>query len=338
VLNALNSGKYDPDKVAILMSQTGGGCRASNYIGFIRKALKNMGMEQVPVISVSTGLEKNPGWEYTLSLCKKALQAIYYGDLFMRVLYRVRPYEKVKGSADKLYEYWNEKVKEDIKKGRNFKNNIRNIVKAFDEFEIDETVKKPRVGVVGEILVKFHPTANNDLVGLIEKEGGEAVVPDLMGFAMYCGLNAEFKHKYLGASLKGRIIGKAVIEGLEYFRKPMIKALDESKRFTSPARIEKLGEMAEPIVSLCNQTGEGWFLTGEIMELMHDGVNNVICTQPFACLPNHIIGKGVIKEIKRQNPLSNIVAIDYDPGASEVNQLNRIKLMMDAAFKNMEKE
>lgn len=228
-------------------------------------------------------------------------------------------------------------VKRDVRTGRNFKQNIKAVVKAFDEFEITD-VKKPKVGIVGEILVKFHPTANNDLVGILEKEGAEAVVPDLLGFGLYSAYNSVQKHKYLGMSAATSLAGKSVIALIEHFRKPMVDALRESKRFNPPARIETLGEYAKDIVSLCNQTGEGWFLTGEMMELIHDGVNNIVCTQPFACLPNHIVGKGVIKELKRINPLANIVAVDYDPGASEVNQLNRIKLMMDAAHKNLAKE
>ncbi|MCQ4725476.1 2-hydroxyacyl-CoA dehydratase [Anaerotignum faecicola] len=336
VINALKSGKYDLNKVAVLMSQTGGGCRASNYIGFIRKALENAGMGHIPVVSVSAGgLEKNPGWKLNLDVANKAIQAFVYGDLFMRVLYRVRPYEKVKGSANMLYEKWNEKVKKDVRTGKNYKENIENIVKDFDALEITD-VKKPRVGVVGEILVKFHPTANNDIVNLLENEGAEAVVPDLLGFGLYSAYNSVQKHKYLGTSLSGSVMGKTVIELLEYYRKPMIKALKNSRRFIAPERIETLGNFAEPVVSLCNQTGEGWFLTGEMMELIHTGVPNIVCTQPFACLPNHVVGKGVIKELKRRNPLTNIVAIDYDPGASEVNQLNRIKLMLASARKNLE--
>lgn len=335
LINGLKSGKYDINKTAVLMCQTGGGCRASNYIGFIRKALENAGMENVPVISVSAGIEKNPGWKYSLPLVKRAIQAFVYGDLFMRLLYKVRPYEKVPGSANALYEKWNEKVKLDVRTGRNFKANIKAIVRAFDNLEIVD-VKKPKVGIVGEILVKFHPTANNDLVGLLEKEGAEAVVPDLLGFGLYSAYNSVQKHKYLGMKASASFLGKTVIALIEHYRKPMVDALKESKRFTAPERIENLGKYAEPIVSLCNQTGEGWFLTGEVIELMHDGVDNVVCTQPFACLPNHIIGKGVIKEIKRHNPLANIVAVDYDPGASEVNQLNRIKLMLEVARKNLE--
>lgn len=335
IINALKSGKYDLNKVAVLMSQTGGGCRASNYIGFIRKALKNAGIGHIPVVSVSAGgLEKNPGWKFNAKILNRAIQAFVYGDLFMRVLFATRPYEAVKGSANELYEKWNVKVKTDIAQGKNYKKNLYDIVKAFDRLELTDE-KKPKVGVVGEILVKFHPTANNDIVGLLEKEGAEAVVPDLLGFGLYSAYNSVQKHKYLGTGALGSLKGKAVIELLEYYRKPMVEALKKSKRFNAPERIEKLGEFAEPIVSLCNQTGEGWFLTGEMMELIHTGVSNIVCTQPFACLPNHVVGKGVIKEIKRMNQLSNIVAIDYDPGASEVNQLNRIKLMLAAAHKNL---
>ena len=289
------------------------------------------------MVSVSaSGLEKNPGWKLNTKILNRAIQAFVYGDLFMRVLFATRPYEAVKGSANELYEKWNTKVKADITQGKNYKKNLYDIVKAFDELELTDE-KKPKVGVVGEILVKFHPTANNDIVGLLEKEGAEAVVPDLLGFGLYSAYNAVQKHKYLGMGAMGSLKGKAVIELLEYYRKPMVNALKKSERFNAPERIEKLGEFAEPIVSLCNQTGEGWFLTGEMMELIHTGVSNIVCTQPFACLPNHVVGKGVIKEIKRINQLSNIVAIDYDPGASEVNQLNRIKLMLAAAHKNLDK-
>ena len=337
LLNAVNSGKYDKDKVALLISQTGGGCRATNYLGFIRKALKNAGMGDIPVVAISAGgIEKNPGMKFTPSLINKALQGLIYGDLFMRVLYRTRPYEKVKGSADALYEKWNEKVKKDVRTGNiiKFNSNIKNIVKDFDNIEITNEIK-PRVGVVGEILVKYHPTANNDIVGLLEKEGAEAVVPDLAGFALYSAYNSVQKEKFLGGTKKGKKTAEAVIKVIEMYQSSMIKALKESKRFDAPVSIKELGEMAEPIVSLCNQTGEGWFLTGEMLELIHTGVNNIVCTQPFGCLPNHVVGKGVIKELRRRYPLSNVVAIDYDPGASEVNQLNRIKLMLASAEKNL---
>ncbi len=339
MMKALKSGDYDLNKTALLITQTGGGCRATNYIGFIRKALKNAGMEQIPVVSVSAqGLEKNPGLKFTPKLLNHMVQAFVYGDLFMRVLYRTRPYEAVKGSANALYDKWNEKVKRDIAKADigTFKQNLRDIVKEFDELELLDIVK-PRVGVVGEILVKYHPLANNDIVGLLEREGAEAVVPDILGFGHYSAYNSVQKEKYLGGSSKARTFSGIAIKALEYYQKPMIEALKASKRFDAPVNIETLGEYAEPIVSLCNQTGEGWFLTGEMMELIHTGVNNIVCTQPFGCLPNHVVGKGVIKEIRRRYPLANIVAVDYDPGASEVNQLNRIRLMLASAYKNLEK-
>ena len=339
MMKALKSGDYDLNKTALLITQTGGGCRATNYIGFIRKALKNAGMEQIPVVSVSAqGLEKNPGLKFTPKLLNHMVQAFVYGDLFMRVLYRTRPYEAVKGSANALYDKWNEKVKKDIAKADigTFKQNLRDIVKEFDDLELLDIVK-PRVGVVGEILVKYHPLANNDIVGLLEREGAEAVVPDILGFGHYSAYNSVQKEKYLGGSSKARTFSGIAIKALEYYQKPMIEALKASKRFDAPVNIETLGEYAEPIVSLCNQTGEGWFLTGEMMELIHTGVNNIVCTQPFGCLPNHIVGKGVIKEIRRRYPLANIVAVDYDPGASEVNQLNRIRLMLASAYKNLEK-
>lgn len=339
LLNALLSGKYDLNRTALLISQTGGGCRATNYIAFIRKALENMGMPNIPVISINpAGLEKNPGFRYEPRLLHRALQGLVYGDLFMRVLYRTRPYERVKGSANALYEKWNEKVKKDILKAdrKTFAANIRGIVREFEELELTDAVK-PRVGVVGEILVKFHPTANNDLVNLLEREGAEAVVPDLLTFGLYCCHNQLQKEKYMGGSKKATMIAHLIAKVIEYYQKPMMDALEKSKRFDKPENIRKLGKEASKIVSLCNQTGEGWFLTAEMIELIHSNVPNIVCTQPFGCLPNHVVGKGVIKELRKQYPLSNIVAIDYDPGASEVNQLNRIKLMLAGANKNMEK-
>ncbi len=340
ILKAINSGKYDTDNISILMSQTGGGCRATNYIGFIRRALKKAGYENIPVISVSAvGLEKNPGWQYSIKLLDSLIQSIIYGDTLMRVLYATRPYEAVKGSCDRLYEKWNEICKDAVKRGKHseYKKILQGIVEEFDKIKLNDIVK-PKVGIVGEILVKFHPTANNDVVSLVENEGAEAVVPDLADFFLYELYNATYQEKYLGERKTARLLNDFAIKIIEYYRKPMKAALEKSKRFIPPNEIRELGAMAEPVVSLCNQTGEGWFLTAEIIELITEGVNNVICMQPFACLPNHVTGKGIIKEIKRRYALSNIVAIDYDPGASEVNQLNRIKLMLNAAEKNLKIE
>jgi len=336
VMNALFSGEYDLDNVSVFMSQTGGGCRASNYIGFIRKAFAKAGFEHIPVISLSAmGIEKNPGLKFTASLANKAMQALIYGDLLSRVLYRTRPYETAPGIANALYEDWNEKCKAAVRRGsrREFKQNIYDIVEDFDSMPLKD-ITLPKVGVVGEILVKYHPTANNDIVTLLENEGAEAVVPDLLDFILYSSYNANFRERYLGGSKKAKFAGSIAIKFIELYRRHMRKALDKSQRFHSPMPIEEMGELAKPIVSLGNQTGEGWFLTAEMIELIHQGVNNIVCAQPFACLPNHVTGKGIIKALHNQYPHSNIVAVDYDPGASEVNQLNRIKLMLSAAKRN----
>ena len=338
-LEAILSGKYDTDHLAVIISQTGGGCRASNYIGFIRRALKKAGYGHIPVISINlSGLESNPGFKITLPLVLKGVYGLIFGDLFMRCLYRVRPYEAVPGSANTMHKKWEKTVIEFIKKGypsrHEFKRLCRQIVEDFDSLPLKD-VKKPRVGVVGEILVKFLPAANNYLVDLLEQEGAEAVVPDLTDFLLYCFYNTNFKAEHLGMKKSTARKGNLGIKALEWFRKPAVDALKASKRFDPPSHIEHLASMAKEIVSLGNQTGEGWFLTGEMLELIHSGAPNIVCTQPFACLPNHVVGKGVIKELRRRHPESNIVAIDYDPGASEVNQLNRIKLMLSTAQKKM---
>ena len=335
-MEALLSGEYDLDKVALIITQTGGGCRATNYIGFIRRALEKAGMEQIPVVSMSAGIEKNPGLKINLKMAHRAIQALIYGDVFMRVLYKTRPYEAVPGSANALHEKWKAIAQRAVRNGNKseFKKNIRQIIKEFDELPLKD-IEKPRVGIVGEILVKFLPLANNYLVELLEAEGAEAVCPDLLDFFMYSLYNANFKAEYLGKKKSSAHINNFLISYLEHYRKVANDALAASNRFEPTTRINKLAEYAEPIVSGGNQTGEGWFLTGEMLELIHSGVPNIVCTQPFGCLPNHVVGKGVIKELRRQHPESNIVAVDYDPGASEVNQLNRIKLMLSTAVKNM---
>mgnify|MGYP002673682530 FL=1 len=335
-MEALLSGEYDLDKVALIITQTGGGCRATNYIGFIRRALEKAGMGQIPVISMSAGIEKNPGLKINLKMAHRAIQALIYGDVFMRVLYKTRPYEAVPGSANALHEKWRAIAQRAVRNGNRaeFRKNIRQIIKEFDELPLKD-IKKPRVGIVGEILVKFLPLANNYLVELLEAEGAEAVCPDLLDFFMYSLYNANFKAEYLGKKKSSAHINNFLISYLEHYRKVANDALAASDRFEPTTRINKLAEYADPIVSGGNQTGEGWFLTGEMLELIHSGVPNIVCTQPFGCLPNHVVGKGVIKELRRQHPESNIVAVDYDPGASEVNQLNRIKLMLSTAVKNM---
>jgi predicted CoA-substrate-specific enzyme activase len=339
IMDALLSGKYDLEHTAVIMSQTGGGCRASNYIGFIRRALERAGMPQIPVISLNAnGMETNPGFKITLPLLTKAMQAVVYGDLFMRVLYATRPYEAKAGSANALHEKWKAICIKSLQKRSlsmaEFNRNIRGIVHDFDELP-RRNVQKPRVGIVGEILVKFSPLANNHVVELLEAEGAEAVMPDLLDFLLYCFYNSNFKADNLGGKRSTAHLCNMGISLLEYFRRTCRRELERSTHFLPPARIQDLASMAKHYVSLGNQTGEGWFLTGEMLELIHSGTTNIICTQPFGCLPNHIVGKGVIKELRASHPEANIIAVDYDPGASEVNQLNRIKLMLSTAQKNL---
>ena len=339
IMQALLSGKYDLHKVAIIMSQTGGGCRASNYIGFIRRALAKADMSYIPVISINlSGLESNPGFKITPKLATRLAYGAVFGDILMKCIYRMRPYEVVKGSANALHRKW-EKRCISFLTGRHtgfasFNRICREMIQEFDALPITDE-KKPRVGIVGEILVKFLPAANNHLAELLEAEGAEPVCPDLIDFMCYCFYNLNFKSDYLGFKKSLAKKGNLGISAIEFIRSAANREFEKSRHFTPSAKIEDLAKMAEPIVSLGNQTGEGWFLTGEMMELIHGNVPNIVCIQPFGCLPNHIVGKGVIKAIRKDYPDANIVAVDYDPGASEVNQLNRIKLMLSTAFKKL---
>ena len=339
LMQALQSGKYDLSKTAVIMTQTGGGCRASNYIGFIKRALQKAGLGCIPVLSLNLmGMEKQPGFKITPGLAVRGAYAVIFGDIFMKCLYRMRPYEKVKGSADRMHKKW-EKYCIRFITGKNlsflqFRKICRSIIHDFDNLPITDEVK-PRVGIVGEILVKFSPAANNHLVELLEKEGAEAVVPDLLDFFNYSFYNSNFKAQKLGFKKSGAVKSNIGIRALEFARGAASEEYARSRHFSPPAKIADLAKAADPIASNGNQTGEGWFLTGEMLELIGSGVPNIVCIQPFACLPNHIVGKGVIKEIRRRYPQANIAAIDYDPGASEVNQLNRIKLMLSTAEKNL---
>lgn len=344
IVNAFIQGTVDPDNTTVLISQTGGGCRATNYIAFIRKALHEAGFDQVPVASVNlSGLEPNPGITYTAGLLHDALKAVIWGDLLMTVLLRVRPYELVKGSANALYYQWRDKLYRALlsDKGRhNFNRYVDEILADFDALPVDMSVAKPQVGLVGEILVKFQPDANNDAVGVVEREGGEAVLPGLLDFMLYCFYNNNFKRDHLGTEWYKATAGNMGIWALERYRNHVKKSLLAHPKFAmrAPKPIEDIAEGASHVLQLGHVTGEGWFLTGEMVELIESGVPNIICMQPFACLPNHVTGKGMIKELRRQHPEANIVAVDYDPGASEVNQLNRIKLMISTAFQNMRAE
>ena len=330
LLQALQSGNYDLTNTAILLSQTGGGCRATNYTAFARKALLDAGFAQVPVLSL--GHSSPSGLSFSFRLLHNLIIGTLYGDLLMRLLYRIRPYEQIPGSTQILYNRWAEKCRRDMEKSgtHHFKENVSSIVSDFDQLPIFDRVK-PQVGIVGEILVKYHPTANNQLIDLLEAEGAEAVVPDLTDFFLYCAYDGKIEHDFLSGSLWDQWKGSLFIKAVEYHRRRLREALSASQRFSPPYTIEQIAALAARHVSLGHVTGEGWLLTGEMVELIHSGVKNIICMQPFACLPNHITGKGMIGELRRKYPGVNIVAIDYDPGASEVNQLNRIKLMLAVA-------
>ncbi|MCC8169842.1 MAG: 2-hydroxyacyl-CoA dehydratase [Oscillospiraceae bacterium] len=345
LVNAFISGKCDPDNTSVMITQTGGGCRATNYIAFLRKALKDAGYPNVPVISLNvSGLEGNPGFKITPKLVDGLIKACTWGDLLMAVTMRIRPYEINKGETNALHAKWQKRLYKDLannnRKNLKLKKIIDEIVADFDAIPIDETVKKPRVGVVGEILVKFHPDANNNIVDVIESEGGEAVMPGLADFMLYCLYNNNFKRDNLGSKSSTAALCNLAIWGIESYRKHMVKVMEANPKFRSraPKHIAEVADGAKNVLQLGHCTGEGWFLTGEMIELIESGVPNIACVQPFACLPNHVTGKGMIKELRRQFPQANIVAIDYDPGASEVNQLNRIKLMMAVAFENMKKD
>lgn len=342
IMSAVLSGNYDTDHLAIMMTQTGGCCRASNYVAFIRRALDKAGLSHIPVISLNAnGMEKNSGFQITPALLLAAMRAIVYGDLLMRCLYRVRPYEKEAGAANALHKKWRDiciASLTDPKSKYRYAAVCKGIVQDFDTLPIDETLQKPRVAVVGEILVKYMPLANNYLVELLEREGAEAVVPDLMDFICYTLYNAQYKHEFLGTSTVGAAVSSVGLRAVRAIRSPATRALQESKRFSPSMPIEKIAELTKPILSLGNQYGEGWFLAGEMAELLTEGTKNIVCIQPFACLPNHVVGKGVIKQLRRTFAGANIAAVDYDPGASEVNQLNRIKLMLSVAKKALQTE
>ena len=379
MINAILKGEIDPDNTTLMITQTGGGCRATNYVAFLRKALKEAGYSQIPVVALSVQqFEKNEGFKITLPFVSNAVKALCLGDMMTTLLLRTRPYEVVPGSANALYMYFNrigrkmfnktgfaddlserydqimpgnywdrspeEKKKirdcladigvdlEDIPNVRSYKKFIRLAVEKFDKLPLQNIPRKPRVGLVGEILVKFQPDANNNAIDVIEQEGCEGVLPGVLDFFLYCAYNPVWAAANLGRSKKSGFINKKAIDLLEQFRKPIN---DEFKKtggkFMLTERIEELAKNSSEVLSCGNTCGEGWFLTAEMIELIQDGVPNIICSQPFACLPNHVTGKGMIKELRRQYPSSNIIPIDYDPGASEANQLNRIKLMISTA-------
>ena len=340
IMEAIESGKYDLSRTAVMISQTGGGCRATNYIALIRKALRDAGHPEVPVVSLTAakGLdEDNPGFNiFKPEILVHAVYALLYGDLLMQVLYRVRPYEAEPGSADALYDQFMARAKDEVTScGQHaFLKLCQDTVDAFETLPVVADRSKPRVGVVGEILVKFHPTANNQVVKVIEQEGCEAVVPGLVDFFLFGMTSPKNMKGELGTKLSKRLTHQAGIKLIESMREPINRMLEKSTRFEPYPDIYELAAKAKQVLSLCNTMGEGWLLTAEMCDLIECGTPNIVCCSPFACLPNHVVGKSVIKRLREMHPESNIVAVDYDPGASEVNQLNRIKLMISVAKEN----
>jgi len=345
LINAFVEGGADPERSAVIITQTGGMCRATNYVGMLRRGLKQAGFAQVPVLALSTqGFESNPGFKITIPMVHQALQAMTIGDCMQNVLLRVRPYERDEGSANALYARWDAITREyfrdagrSVTFGRklSYKRLLRELVREFDALPLLDIPRKPRVGVVGEILVKFQPDANNNVVGVIEEEGCEAVLPGMTSFLIYGMAPAQWRLDNLGVGSRWGVRGnKLAVRFIESYAKPAIAALKSAGgKFTTPESIYEILHRATRIISPGTNAGEGWFLVGEMMELIESGTPNIVCCQPFACLPNHVVGRGMFRELRRQYPQANVVSIDYDPGAPEVNQLNRIKLMVATAHK-----
>ncbi len=341
LIDALNSGKYNPDKTALLITQSGGGCRASNYIHLLRKALKKAGYPQVPVISLNlSGLEKNSGFKIRISMALKMLSAVIYGDLIMLLKNQVEPYEKNKGETAALVQKWIDDISAELQKGRGYsffeiKKNLPKITKTFAEIPVND-VKKTKVGVVGEIYVKYSPLANNHLEEFLFSQDCEVMVPGLLGFINFKVDNRLEDIKLYGGNPFKKIAMRFAMWYLSKVEKNLNNAAGAYGKFTVPEPYAHIKEKCTKIIGAGCKMGEGWLLTAEMMELIESGYGNIVCAQPFGCLPNHIVGKGMIRKLKEMYPESNIVPIDYDPGATRVNQENRIKLMLAIAKENAE--
>ncbi len=342
MIEALQSGKYDLNKTALIMSQTGGGCRATNYIGFIRKALKDAGFPNIPVISFNVvGMEKMPGFKITPALVERLLKTVVYADLLQKLLTKNRAYEVNKGETQALFDTWMEKCKKYLEKStaKEFKSSIYEMVNDFEKIPLDTSVPKPKVGIVGEVLIKYHPFGNNFVANKLEEEGAEVVLPDFMGFVKFIATHKVTFNTLLKTDKVKAKIFRTAINLIDILEKDAVVALKSSKKgYLLPCNIWELETKVKDVLSIGNQTGEGWFLTAEMIEYIEHGIPNIICVQPFACLPNHVVGKGVIKTIRSKYPEANISPIDYDPGASEANQTNRIKLLMTVAKDNLKRQ
>ena len=341
MIDALQSGKYDLNKVALIITQTGGGCRASNYIHLLRKALKKAGLSQVPVISLNlSGLEKNSGFKLTLGLVRRLIAAMAYGDMLMLLSNQVRPYETVKGAADTVVDHWAGKLVDEFAAGRGFARSamrayMQKIAEDFKRIPVDHSKKCVKVGIVGEIYVKFSSLANNHLEEFLASEGCEVNVPGLMSFILFKVDNRIEDIKLYGGSKAKFAVCTALYNYLAGIERIMIDVVNEVGGFHPPTAYAHLRELISGIEGYGCKMGEGWLLTAEMLELIENGYGNIVCAQPFGCLPNHIVGKGMIRRLRELHPTSNIVPIDYDPGATRVNQENRIKLMLSVARENM---
>ena len=333
LISELMSGRCDPEHTSIILFQTCGACRATNYISVLRRALKYAGFERVPVFACWGLPDETDSFELSRECLIDAIKSAVYGDLLMNVRNRMEPYELRRGESARLFDEFMVQAKADLLEGNylTYRRLIKEIVRQFDAIPIDENLIKPKVGIVGEILVKYHPIANNQLEQVLMSEGAEVVMPDFVDFFLYIAYDAIAKRQLLDGSRKDRFWAEIFIQLLEFFRRPMKSALEKSKHFRAPHSIKETARLASRHVSVGNMAGEGWFLTGEMVKLIEEGVNNVVCLQPFGCLPNHITGKGVMHELRAAYEGANIVAIDCDAGSSEVNQLNRIKLMLAVA-------
>jgi predicted nucleotide-binding protein (sugar kinase/HSP70/actin superfamily) len=336
LIDAIKSGKYDPKKVALIITQTGGGCRASNYIHLLRKALVKAGYEYVPVVSLNlSGLEKNPGFSLNITLIRRMIFAVIYGDLIVQVANQCRPYEVKKGSTDELVNKWIIKLTNEFKNTKTLnrkkvKSNMELIMADFAALPLNR-VPKAKVGVVGEIYIKYAPLGNNNLEEFLLSEGTEPIVPGLMDFLIFKVDNRLEDIKLYGGKWIKKVVVSIFMDYLVKCQNLIIDAVKSYPQFRVPVHFEHIKKLVKGYVGHGNKMGEGWLLTGEMLELIDSGVYNIVCTQPFGCLPNHIVGKGMIRAIKERHPESNIVAIDYDPGATRINQENRIKLMLSNA-------
>lgn len=335
LMSALLSGKYDVNKTALIISQTGGGCRATNYIGYLRKALIDAGLSQVPILSLNaSGLEKQPGFKLTRNFIHRLMQGLVYGDAIMQCVLATRPYERDKGATNAMRDYWIDRLKNNLLDANllTYNKYIKEIIRDFDNIPRLDIPQKPRVGIVGEIYVKFHPSANNHVIDLIEQEGGEVVTSGLMDFFLYCAMDSEYRHKYLADSWLAGLGGTISRKLMELYRLPYVKAVKASKHFDEIQPMKEVAREASHVIDLGNQCGEGWFLTGDMIDLIEKGAKQVVCLQPFGCLPNHVTGKGMIRTLSERYPSVRIASIDYDPGSSAVNQANRLKLLLSTMF------